>query len=74
MNTHLKAIKTKLRGERDEHLADLEVYLSNPVGVGEHPGIGEVIQQKIEKIESLDSQIECIDKYFNYTKLNGKDV
>jgi len=65
MNAHIKAIQTKLRGERDEHLADLNVYLKNPVGVGEHPGIGEVIQQKIEKIESLDSQIECIDKYFN---------
>lgn len=65
MNKHLKAIIKKLEGERDEHLADLEVYLTNPVGVGEHPGIGEVIQQKIEKIESIDSQIECINKYFN---------
>jgi hypothetical protein len=65
MNKHLKAIIKKLEGERDEHLADLEVYLTNPVGVGEHPGIGEVIQQKVEKIESLDSQIECINKYFN---------
>lgn len=65
MNAHIKAIQTKLCGERDEHLADLNVYLKNPVGVGEHAGIGEVIQQKIEKIESLDSQIECIDRYFN---------
>jgi len=65
MNKHLKAIRKKLEGERDEHLADLEVYLTNPVGVGEHPGIGEVIQQKVEKIESFDSQIECINKYFN---------
>ncbi len=69
MNSHIKAIQTKLRGERDEHLADLNVYLKNPVGVGEHPGIGEVIQQKIEKIESLDSQIECIDRYFNDTQM-----
>jgi hypothetical protein len=65
MNAHIKAIQTKLRGERDEHLADLNVYLKNPVGVGEHPDIGEVVQKKIEKIESLDSQIECIDRYFS---------
>lgn len=64
MNAHIKAIQTKLRGERDEHLADLNIYLKNPVGVGEHPDIGEVIQKKIEKIDSLDSQIECVDKYF----------
>ena len=70
MNAHVKAIQTKLRGERDEHLADLNVYLKNPVGVGEHPGIGEVIQQKIEKIESLDSLIDCIDTYFNDPQLN----
>ena len=51
MNKHLKAIIKKLEGERDEHLADLEVYLTNPVGVGEHPGIGEVIQQIIQETE-----------------------
>lgn len=65
MNKHLKAILKKLEGKRDEHLADLQVYIDNPVGVGEHPGIGEVIEKKIEKIDQLDSSIECIKKYFN---------
>lgn len=65
MNKHLKAILKKLEGKRDEHLADLQVYIDNPVGVGEHPGIGEVIEKKIEKIDELDSNIECINKYFN---------
>ena len=65
MNKHLKAIRKKLEGERDEHLADLEVYLTNLVGVGEHPDFGEVVQKKIKKIESLDSQIDTIDKYFD---------
>tara|TARA_B100001093_G_scaffold466321_1_gene484641 strand:- start:650 stop:853 length:204 start_codon:yes stop_codon:yes gene_type:complete len=65
MNKHLKAILKKLEGKRDEHLADLQVYIDNPVGVGEHPGIGEVIEKKIEKIDELDSSIECINKYFN---------
>ena len=64
MNKHLKAILKKLEGKRDEHLADLQVYIDNPVGVGKHPGIGEVIEKKIEKIEELDSSIECIKKYF----------
>ena len=64
MNKHLKAILKKLEGKRDEHLADLQVYIDNPVGVGEHPGIGEVIEKKLEKIEELDSSIECIKKYF----------
>ena len=65
MNKHLKAIRKKLEGERDEHLADLEVYLTNLVGVGEHPDFGEVVEKKIKKIEGLDSQIDTIDKYFD---------
>ena len=69
MNKHLKAIRKKLEGERDEHLADLEVYLTNLVGVGEHPDFGEVVQKKIEKIDTLDSQIDTIDKYFSDTQM-----
>ena len=65
MNKHLKAIRKKLEGERDEHLADLEVYLTNLVGGGEHPDFGEVVEKKIKKIEGLDSQIDTINKYFN---------
>ena len=69
MKAHLKAIRKKLEGERDEHLADLEVYLTNLVGVGEHPDFGEVVQKKIEKIDTLDSQIDTIDKYFSDTQM-----
>ena len=69
MNAHLKAIRKKLEGERDEHLADLDVYLTNLVGVGEHPDFGEVVQKKIEKIDTLDSQIDTIDKYFSDTQM-----
>ena len=69
MNAHLKAIRKKLEGERDEHLADLEVYLTNLVGVGEPPDFGEVVQKKIEKIDTLDSQIDTIDKYFSDTQM-----
>lgn len=69
MSAHLKAIRKKLEGERDEHLADLEVYLTNLVGVGEHPDFGEVVQKKIEKIDTLDSQIDTIDKYFSDTQM-----
>ena len=65
MNKHLKAIRKKLEGERDEHLADLDVYLTNLVGVGEHPDFGEVVEKKIKKIEGLDSQIDTINKYFD---------
>ena len=64
MNAHIKAILTKLIGERDILKADLEVYLTNPAGIGEHPGFGHEIEVLIDKIDSLDSKIDTINKYY----------
>ena len=46
--------------ERDKHILDLEVYLSNPTGVGEHSHIGEEIRKKIEEIDRYDSIISTL--------------
>ena len=66
---HLKAILTKLEGQRDEQLADLEVYLTKPVGVGEHANIGEEIEKKIEKIDDINGKISVIKDYFSTPQL-----
>ena len=68
MANYIEAIKNKLVGQRDIELSDLEVYLTNRVAIGEHPHIGEEIEKKIEAIDSLDSKIETIDKYFSNKK------
>ena len=59
---YLKAILTKLIGQRDIEVQDLIVYLNNPVGVGEHSNIGEEVEMKISNIEALESKIETINK------------
>ena len=59
---YLKAILTKLTGQRDIEVQDLIVYLNNPVGVGEHSNIGEEVEMKISNIEALESKIETINK------------
>ena len=64
MSNYIEAIKTKLVGQRNIELADLEVYINNPVAIGEHPNIGVEIEKKIEEIDSLDSKIETINRYF----------
>ena len=46
--------------ERDKHILDLEVYLSNPVAVGEHSNIGEEIRKKIEEVDRYDSIISTL--------------
>ena len=62
MANYLQAIKTKLIGQRDIEVSDLEIYLTKQVAIGEHPNIGEEIEKKVEVIDSLQSRIETIDR------------
>ena len=59
---YLKAVLTKLIGQRDIELQDLMVYLNNPVAIGEHSNIGEEVEIKISNIDALESKIETINK------------
>lgn len=69
MANYIQAIKTKLTGQRDIEIADLQVYINSPVAIGEHPNIGEEIEKKIETIDNLNSKIETIEKLFTQEKV-----
>jgi hypothetical protein len=45
------------------HLANIEIYLNNPVGIGEHPDITAAIQEEIDKVSRWHDQIEVIQQY-----------
>ena len=69
MRKHLlNALLAHAQGEIAMHRANVEVYLTNPVGIGEHPDVTEAIQQEIDKIARWHDQIEVINTYFK-----GKD-
>jgi len=57
------AIIAHANGEIQVHLANVDVYLNNPVGIGDHPNITEAIQSEIDKIAGWDHRIEVIKKY-----------
>ena len=60
-----KALLAHANGEIQMHLANVEIYLTNPVGIGEHPDVTEAIQQELDKIARWHDQIEVIQKYVN---------
>ena len=60
----VKALVSHAQGHINKHLANIEVYLTNPVGVGEHPDIMEAIETELEQVAKYDDQIEMIKKYF----------
>jgi|TARA_Y100001937_G_scaffold84735_1_gene114614 hypothetical protein len=57
---YLQSTYNHFIAERDKHVLDLEVYLSNQVAIGEHPNIGDEIKSKIELIDKYDSIVSTL--------------
>tara|TARA_B100000029_G_C17350395_1_gene878663 strand:- start:470 stop:673 length:204 start_codon:yes stop_codon:yes gene_type:complete len=59
-----EALKAKYQGEIAEATANVEVYLSNPVGIGEHPGIIEAIDSQMVIIAEAQDKLLVLDEHF----------
>ena len=65
MREHLiKALLAHAQGDIAKHKANIEVYLANPVGIGEHSNIVEAIEGELDMIAKYQDQIDIINKYF----------
>ena len=60
----LEALIKKLEGDIAVAKANINVYLHQSVGIGEHPDIAEAIDTQVAKIAEADEKIETIRKYF----------
>ena len=47
-----------------KHSQNVEIYLNQPVGIGEHSNIVEAIEQELDMIAKYQDQIDIIHKYF----------
>ena len=47
-----------------KHIANVEVYLNNSAGIGEHSNVVEAIEGELDMIAKYHDQIEVIKKYF----------
>jgi hypothetical protein len=62
----LEALILKLRGEIAVAKANVDVYLNNAAGIGEHPDVVEAIETQIEKMAAAEEKIETIQKHFDW--------
>ena len=60
----LKALLAHAQGDIQKHVANVEVYLSNPVGIGEHSDVMGTIDGEINAIAQAHEKIEIINHYF----------
>ena len=62
--TLLKALLSHAQGHLEKHKANVEIYLENSVGIGEHSDVMESIEKELDMVAKYHDQIEILQKYF----------
>ena len=57
------ALNTKLLGQMNSHIANINVMMTNPVGVGDHPTIIDTIEKELAALDSDNGKLNVLVKY-----------
>ena len=60
----LAAVIKYAEGQIAVHKMNVNVYLNNPAGIGEHSDVTEAVIEELKKIAEYDDIIEMTEKYF----------
>ena len=60
----LEALKALAIGNIKKAKMNVEIYLKNPVGIGEHPDVLAAVQDQIDLIAKEEERLEVIKRYF----------
>lgn len=63
MNSFLIALEARYKAEMAAAKANIEVYLSNPTGIGEHPDLVEAIDSQIAILAEAEDKLDSL-KHF----------
>lgn len=58
------ALKAEATGAIQKARMNIEVYLHNPVGIGEHPDVLAAIQEQLDVIAEHEERLAVIEKHF----------
>lgn len=60
----INASKKHFEAHIEKHKMNVEVYLTNPAGIGEHSDIMEAIEGELAQMAEYEDKLEMINKYF----------
>lgn len=64
MSMKIDALKARYTAERLEAMATLEVYMTNSVGIGEHPQIIDEMDKLVARIDNAAGKLETLNSIF----------
>lgn len=60
----IDASRAQFLAKIEKHLVNVEVLLSNPVGVAEHGDLMETIEKELEQVAHYEDLLHVIDNHF----------
>tara|TARA_B100001057_G_scaffold437648_1_gene469601 strand:+ start:526 stop:747 length:222 start_codon:yes stop_codon:yes gene_type:complete len=60
----VQALRTKYDADYQMHKANLDIYLNNPVGIGEHPQHFEEMDKLVESMTAARDKLEVLNKEY----------
>jgi hypothetical protein len=60
----LNALKNHYVAKIQLHKANIEIFLENPNGVGDHPDVVETVSGEVMAIAEYEDAIQVLDKHF----------
>ena len=64
------ALRKKYEYEIISARANIDVYLRNPAGIGEHPDIVAAVDSEMEKLSSAEDKLSSLNSNFNSSSTN----
>ena len=62
----LQALYCKYLGEMEMYRANIDIYLSTPAGIGEHPDVLGAIDMEVEKMAGVRDKIETLRSEWDF--------
>ena len=60
----IEALRKMYEAEIAHAKANVEVYLNNPVGIGEHPDLVLAVDEQIDKMAHAEDKLEVLNKHY----------
>ena len=70
-NVIYDALKSQFEAQKQKALATLTIYLTNPVGIGEHPDIMGAIEEELAKCAEYHEKYEMLGEILMGSDIDG---
>jgi len=68
MTDLLRALVKRYEGDIAAATANIEVYQSNPVGIGEHPDVVAAMDMEVTKLADAEDKLETVKNLLHPTR------